>query len=161
MHQATGINWNATCARGAGGNLGPFWPSPEDGNYESSGTDDDSDHPSDQGLQPEFLTALGVQEQLQSLGAKVLGSDMMELSISGGPEFLESGIANSSLTLGAFQPARTPNRMGSAALIVRLNTSLLAANLAYVAMCLEKGPVYPRREVARAVEASVILAHGG
>ncbi|KAM6536403.1 hypothetical protein FALCPG4_002411 [Fusarium falciforme] len=156
MRQATGINWSTTASsRGGGGSADLFWPFAEDG---SPSTDDGSEDD----IQPEFLTALGVQQQLESLGAKVLGSDLIELNISGYESLqLRSTADSSPASLGAVRPARAPSSVGSAALIVWLNTSLLASNLANVAMCLEKGPVYPRRGVARAVEASVIMAHGG
>ncbi|KAJ4218494.1 hypothetical protein NW759_008388 [Fusarium solani] len=156
MRQATGINWSTKAwSRGGGGSADLFWPFAEDGSPSTvDGSEDD--------LQPEFLTALGVQEQLESLGVKVLGSDLMELSISGYESLQARSTADSGpALLGAVRPARVPSSVGSTALIVWLKPSLLATNLAHVAMCLEKGPVYPRRGVARAVEASVIMAHGG
>lgn len=155
MRQATGINWSIKAWADGGDSTDLFWPFKEDG---SIGTDDGSEDDS----QPEFLTALGVQEQLESLGAKVLDSDLMELSISGYESLqIYSSADSGPASLGAVRPARAPSSVGSAALIVWLNTSLLTTNLADLAMCLEKGPVYPRHGVARAVEASVIMAHGG
>ncbi|KAI8720174.1 hypothetical protein NCS52_00462100 [Fusarium sp. LHS14.1] len=155
MRKATGINWSTKAWAEGGDSTDLFWPFKEDG---SIGTDDGSEDDS----QPEFLTALGVQEQLESLGAKVLGSDLMELSISGYESLQIYSTADSGpASLGAVRPARAPSSVGSAALIVWLNTSLLTTNLADEAMCLEKGPIYPRRGVARAVEASVIMAQGG
>lgn len=155
MRQATGINWSTKAWAEGGDSTDLFWPFKDDG---SIGTDDGSEDDS----QPEFLTALGVQEQLESLGAKVLGSDLMELSISGYESLqIYSNADSGPASLGAVRPARAPSSVGSAALIVWLNTSLLTTNLADEAMCLEKGPIYPRRGVARAVEASVIMAQGG
>ncbi|KAL2694749.1 hypothetical protein Neosp_001335 [[Neocosmospora] mangrovei] len=153
MRQATGINWSTKAWAEGGDSTDLFWPLREDG---SVGTDDGSEDDS----QSEYLTALGVQEQLENLGAKALGSDLMELSISG-YESLQIYADSGPASLGAVQPARAPNFGGSAALIVWLNTSVLTTNLADEAMCLEKGPIYPRRGVARAVEASVIMAQGG
>ncbi|KAH7126154.1 hypothetical protein EDB81DRAFT_911070 [Dactylonectria macrodidyma] len=160
LHQATGINWDTTYDRRPMSNLGLFWPASEYGNNEVSGTSTAPEHSSDKDLQPEFLTALGVQEQLESLDAKVLSPDTMELSIRR-QRLSETNTTNSDFTLGATQPALTADTMGSTALRVQLSVSLLAINLSYVAMCLDKGPVYPRREVARAVGASVILASEG
>ncbi|KAH7136718.1 hypothetical protein B0J13DRAFT_609600 [Dactylonectria estremocensis] len=160
MYQATGIDWDTTYATRPTSNWGLFGPFPRNANYEGNGTSTASEHSRDEDLRPEFLTAIGVQEQLESLGAKVLGSDTMELSISE-LGLRETNTASSYSTHSASQPTRTPRAAGSAALIVQLSTSLLAANLSYVARCLEKGPVYPRHEVARAVEASVILAREG
>lgn len=156
MRQATGTNWSTEAwGRGGGNSTDPFWSFADDG---SPGTEDGSE----EDLQPEFLTALGVQEQLESLGAKALGSDLMELNINGYESLQLRSTTDSGLaSLGAVRPAHAPSSVGSAALIVWLNTSLLTSNLANVAMCLDKGPVYPRRGVARAVEASVIMAHGG
>ncbi|UPK89468.1 hypothetical protein LCI18_000403 [Fusarium solani-melongenae] len=156
MHQATGINWSTTAwSGGGGGSTDLSWSFAEDS---SPSTDDGSEGD----IQPEFLTALGVQQQLESLGAKVLGSDLIELNISGYESLqLRSTADSSPASLSAARPAHAPSSVESAALIVWLNTSLLTSNLANVAMCLDKGPVYPRRGVARAVEASVIMAQGG
>ncbi|RYP38433.1 hypothetical protein DL768_010783 [Monosporascus sp. mg162] len=108
MHKATGINWNAICATGAGVNSGLFWPAPD----QWSGTRDTLVYSSDQDLQPGFMTAVAVQEQLRSLGAKDLDSDIMELKIDG-PEFLEDGTASSSHTLDGCQPGRNPKPMAA------------------------------------------------
>ncbi|UPL03297.1 hypothetical protein LCI18_014231 [Fusarium solani-melongenae] len=161
LYQATGTNWNTAASVGRTKSYFPSsLPSPEDGSYDTSDTDS-SGHSSTQAANPEFLTAIGVQEQLQSLGAKVLSSDTIELSISR-PEFPEAGAGSLGSTVPAFLAACAPDPVPSAAaLIVQLNTSLLEANLAYVAKCLGKGPVYPRHEIGRAVEASVILARWG
>lgn len=160
MYQAMGINWNPDSTRGADGYYPSVLPSPEHGHYTTSDADSSSDNCHDRPEQPEFLTALGVQEQLQSLGAKVLSPDMMELSISG-PGSPENDTGSSSSTLVAFSTAQALGLVAPARLILRLNTFLLATNLAYVAKCLGKGPVYPRHGIARAIEASVILARGG
>lgn len=160
MYQATGIDWDTTYARQPTSNWGLSGPFPEGGDYESSDTSTPSENSSDHDLGSEFLTARGVQEQLERLGAKSLGSDTMELSI-GGLGFRETNASSSNPTLGASQPVRTPSAVGSAALVVQLSTSLLVAQLSYVARCVKRGPVYPRHEVARAVEASIILSRGG
>ncbi|KAH6874027.1 hypothetical protein B0T10DRAFT_588189 [Thelonectria olida] len=160
MYQATGINWNSGSARGVKSYFQYFLPSLAHAQYDSSDTDSPPDHASNQAGQPEFLTALGVQEQLQKLGAKVLGPDTIELSIrtSGSSEWDR---ANSDSHPGALPMAHTLESAAPATLTVRLDTFLLATNLAYVAKCLDKGPVYPRHGIARAVEASIILARGG
>ncbi|KAL6357059.1 hypothetical protein LRP88_10676 [Fusarium phalaenopsidis] len=96
MCQATGINWSTKAwSRGGGGSTDLFWPFAEG---DSLGTNDGSEDD----LQPEFLTALGVQEQLESLGAKALGSDLIELNISGYESLQLRSTADSSPTsLGA------------------------------------------------------------
>ncbi|KAH6856564.1 hypothetical protein B0I37DRAFT_367790 [Chaetomium sp. MPI-CAGE-AT-0009] len=83
-----------------------------------------------------LVTAADVQEQLRGLGARDLDPDTMELRIGGrrGPDDVALGM------------------------VVRLRTSLLTATLAHAAVCLHQGPVYPHREVQKAVEASVVLA---
>lgn len=160
MYQATGINWNPASTRGADGYYHSVLSSTEYGHYATSDADSSSDNCHDRPEQREFLTALGVQEQLQSLGAKVLSPDMIELSISG-PGSPESDTRRSAPTFLAFPTAHTLGLVAPARLVLRLNTFLLATNLSYMAQCLDKGPVYPRHGIARAIEASVILARGG
>ncbi|KAH6962492.1 hypothetical protein BKA56DRAFT_597811 [Ilyonectria sp. MPI-CAGE-AT-0026] len=160
MYQATGINWNPGSARGAECYSHSVLPSPEHGHYSTSDADSSSDNFNDRPEQTEFLTALGVQEQLQSLGAKVLSPDTMELSISG-PGSAESDIRRPSSNFLAFPAANTLGLAAPARLVLRLNTLLLATNLSNGAKCLGKGPVYPRHGIAKAIEASVILARGG
>ncbi|KAF4460711.1 hypothetical protein FALBO_12503 [Fusarium albosuccineum] len=147
MYQAMGINWSP--AAGGRGVKDSFHSFPiESSNHEPSDTDSSSDN--GQVGQPEFLTAVAVQQQLESLGAKVLDPDTIELRIIGPRNGVEKSISSfmASPNLGLVAPAR---------LTVRLNTTLLANSLAYVAKCLDRGPVYPSHEIAGAVEASVIL----
>lgn len=160
MYQATGINWNPASTRGADGYYHSVLSSTEHRHYATSDADSSSDNCHDRPEQSEFLTALGVQEQLQSLGAKVLSPDTIELSISG-PGSPESDTGRSAPTFLAFPTAHTLGLVAPARLVLRLNTFLLATNLSYMAQCLDKGPVYPRHGIARAIEASVILARGG
>lgn len=85
-----------------------------------------------------LVTATDVQEQLQALGARDLGPDIMELRIGGrlGPEDVVPSM------------------------VVRIKTSLLTASLARAAVCLDQGPAYPYHEVQKGVEASIVLARG-
>ncbi|KAH8893910.1 hypothetical protein GQ53DRAFT_745334 [Thozetella sp. PMI_491] len=160
MYQAMGINWTPSSARSVKSYFDSFLPPLDHAGHESSDKNSPSNHLSDQTGQPEFLTALGVQEQLQSLGVKLLSPNTMELSIRG-PGSLESDTESSSSSSGAFPMAQSLNSMPPATLTVRFDTFLLASNLGYMARCLEKGPVYPRHGIAGAVERSVILACGG
>lgn len=160
MYQATGINWNPGSTRGTEGYCHSFLPSPEHGHYSTSDADSSSDNFNDRPEQTEFLTALGVQEQLQSLGAKVLSPETMELSISG-PGSTESDTRRPSSNFLAFPTANALGLAAPARLVLRLNTFLLATNLSHEAKCLGKGPVYPRHGIAKAIEASVIIARGG
>lgn len=82
-----------------------------------------------------LVTAADVQEQLSGLGARDLDPDTMELRIGGG---------------GGEQEG----------MVVMLRTSTLTASLAHAAVCLDRGPGYPRDEVHKAVEASVVQARG-
>ncbi|KAL6410782.1 hypothetical protein AUP68_07214 [Ilyonectria robusta] len=159
MYQATGINWNPGSTRGAEGYSYSVLPH-KHGHYSTSDADSSSDNFNDRPEQPEFLTALGVQEQLQSLGAKVLSPDTMELSISGSGS-TGSDTRRPSSNFLAFPTANALGLAAPARLVLRLNTFLLATNLSHGAKCLGKGPVYPRHGIAKAIEASVILARGG
>ena len=120
------------------------------------------DYPGDQAAQSDFLTALGVQEQLEGLGAKMVDTDTMEISISNSSTLSGTGIGKPDVALGVPPLPHSPRRpKASAPLIMRLSVSLLTTNLAHVAVCLGKGPRYPRWEMGRAVQASVTLVRGG
>ncbi|KAK1762842.1 hypothetical protein QBC33DRAFT_551199 [Phialemonium atrogriseum] len=118
-------------------------------------------YPGNQAAQPEFLTAVGVQKQLEGLGAKMIDPDTMEISISSSSALSGSGVDKPDVALGAPPLLHSPRPKASAPLIMRLSVSLLTTNLAHVAVCLGKGPRYPRWEMGRAVQASVTLVRGG
>lgn len=137
MYQAAGLDWDAS----------------QNTAYNPEYAETAYNMPNQQ-LQPQLLTAQGVQQLIESLGAQVLSSDTMELQIRTTINPDSASELHSSPSTHSFSGAST-------AMTVQLNIARLAANLAYTAMCFEKGPVYPRPEVARAVQASVILASGG
>jgi hypothetical protein len=107
-----------------------------------------------------FLTAFGVYRELGHLGARMLDPDTMEISITG--VGLSTSHHSSEGGLSGTNPYNGNYRNDDPTyLTVRLNVSRLARSLTSVAVCLARGPVYPRHELAKAVEASVILVKGG
>lgn len=141
LHETSGADWSP----------GSSETSSSDSSPPSQSTNSSSD--SGDTYQAEFLTAVGVHEQLQSFGATLLDQDTMELRFTGSerpgtlPEAPSPILTAPSLQL-----------MAATRLILRLNISVLANNLAYMGICLGKGPVYPRQGIASAVEASIVRA---
>lgn len=139
MYQATGINWNPGSTRGAEGYSHSILPSPEYSCYLTSDVDSSSDNCNNRPKQPEFLTALGIQEQLQSLVAKVLSPDTIELNISG-PGSTKSDTRRPASKFLAFLIANTLSLVAPVYLVLWVNTFLLVTNLSYRAKYLERGP---------------------
>ncbi|KAK1465118.1 hypothetical protein CMEL01_12473 [Colletotrichum melonis] len=106
-------------------------------------------------LPPGFLTALQVQKQLQSLGARKRGSNILEVSIT-------SAVESPDITAHVFGSTlyeRTPQTTDfgiAKALTFQLNVSLLIANLTSSAKCFLTGPAYSQLGFFKAVEASMI-----
>lgn len=106
-------------------------------------------------LPPGFLTALQVQKQLQSLGARKRGSNTLEVSIT-------SPVESPDVTahvVGSTLYERTPQTTDfgiAKALTFQLNVSLLIANLTSSAKCFLTGPAYSQLGFFKAVEASMI-----
>lgn len=106
-------------------------------------------------LSPGFLTALEVQKQLQSLGARKVGSDTLEVCITSAVE--NPDIAGRVLASTLFAPApRTADFGLVKALTLQLNVPLLITNLASSAKCFLTGPAYSQLGFFKAVEASLI-----
>ncbi|KAK1674045.1 hypothetical protein BDP55DRAFT_716925 [Colletotrichum godetiae] len=106
-------------------------------------------------LPPGFLTALGVQKQLQDLGARRLGSNTLEVSIT--PTMEDSDVAVLASTLCA--PTSKTTDVGLVGgLTFHLNVSLLISNLTNSAKCFLTGPAYSQLDFFKAVEASLISA---
>ncbi|UPK93489.1 hypothetical protein LCI18_004424 [Fusarium solani-melongenae] len=141
LYQAIGINWDYATAEQDNGQhmMHPGYSS---------------------GVTPEFITAFGVHNYLHGLGAKAVDPDTIELGIIG-QRCPESAAKKSDSLPTAFPTTNERSLVAPTRLVVRLSTSRLATNLACVAKCWGKGPVYPRHELARAVEAAVILARDG
>lgn len=98
----------------------------------------------------ELLTALEVATQLENLGASFAGSDTIELRLGKDNDAERHSATNGTPTMRS--TVHPPGMM------MRLNSLLLTTNLSSVAECVGFGPVYPRSQIAKAVEASVIFA---
>ncbi|KAL1873624.1 hypothetical protein VTK73DRAFT_811 [Phialemonium thermophilum] len=145
IHRASGLSWGRL--RIAGGTGAP------------GGTSSSSPSRLDGvAVPPSFLTAVDVQEQLHKLGARMLDPDTMEL-FSADESSSSSSSSSSSPTHSGPQPGLrwylesgiVPRQR------TRVSVTLLTANLSSVAICFwGKGPVFPKSDFAKAVEASVV-----
>lgn len=111
-----------------------------------------------------YLTAVDVQSRLQALGARMINVDHVEISVpSGTPEI--SGdrgyvFGDAELTF----PDLGPNDAASCGynhtpILMHLDVWRLTASLVNVAVCAQNRPMYPRTELAKAVQASVVMVH--
>lgn len=110
----------------------------------------------------EYLTAIGVQRRLQSLGAKMLDADTMELRLDGsrfGTEddlrFFSSGPAPPAswsyidfFSVYHAQPS-------SVTMILRVPEFI--QNMTQISTCLGNGPGYSKKELARVMKASASI----
>ncbi|KAL2873615.1 hypothetical protein SGCOL_011253 [Colletotrichum sp. CLE4] len=113
--------------------------------------------------QTRFLSVAGVERQLITLGARVVDKETLELTLSG-PLKLASGKKRSlSLESWSFVDCFPPRlqRRSKQAFTVQLNITLLIANLSRCAVCLMKGPGFPRDKLKRAIEDSVVMVNNG
>lgn len=150
LHQIIGSGRVKHPSKGAADSLHTVSSSLEKSVWQSPGLDDGWDDFSFT-AQQDYLTAVGVQEQLESLGAKMVDPDTIELSINNPHDRVTT----------IFKTCTTTSALQSAPLVVRLSLPLLETNLAQVAMCFVDRPVYPRREIVKVIEASVVSARGG
>lgn len=98
----------------------------------------------------ELLTALEVASQLENLGASFVGSNTIELCLAqdkNGEKY--STMRHSPMMRSDANPPGVR---------LRLNALLLTTNLSSVAKCVGFGPAYPRDQITKAVEASVVFA---
>lgn len=135
--------------------------------------------------EPDFLTAVGVHEELKNLGAKLVDSDTIEIKIGSQSQSSDGGFGlgiGRTSTSGAspHMPAWTegPRQDGNAPespaggsvfgfllgrrrqrdLTLRLNMTLLIQNLMRHSVCFLRGPAFPRHELGEVVQASVVTA---
>lgn len=111
----------------------------------------------------DYLTAVDVQSRLEALGARMINVDHVEISVPNGtPEI--SGDRGSvfgdaeELTF----PDLGPNDAASCGynhtpILMHLDVWRLTASLVNVAVCAQSRPMYPRTELAKAVQASVVM----
>jgi hypothetical protein len=115
--------------------------------------------------QPKLLTTLGIVQELLKLGARVIGDDILEITLGDQRLFDsnfslqtrnsdEGGIHDLTLSSSNNYDFRDPS---IESLKLRLSIPLLIVNLALVAMCAKVGPVYETHEMAKAVETSIIM----
>ncbi|KAK1624673.1 hypothetical protein BDP81DRAFT_437193 [Colletotrichum phormii] len=108
-----------------------------------------------------FLGVAGVERQLIALGARVVDKETLGLTLSG-PLKLASGkkrsLASESWSFVDYFP-QTLQRRSKKAFTVQLNNTLLIANLSRCAVCLMKGPGFPRDKLKRAIEDSVVMVN--
>ncbi|KAK1724938.1 uncharacterized protein BDZ83DRAFT_621197 [Colletotrichum acutatum] len=113
--------------------------------------------------QTRFLSVAGVERQLIALGARVVDKETLELKLSR-PLKLASdtgkkrGLASDSWSFVDCFP-QTLQRRSKKAFTVQLNITLLIANLSRCAVCLMKGPGFPRDKLKRAIEDSVVMVN--
>lgn len=98
-------------------------------------------------LPPAMLSAIGVQRKLEELGARDVGNDVLELTLSGGAGYSSSEESDAG-THGTQQTAGPTT--------IRLSLPLLIYNLSLTAICLQVGPGFQTDGLYGAVEASVI-----
>ena len=112
----------------------------------------------------DYLTAVDVQSRLQALGARMINVDHVEISIPNGtPEISGdrgSVFGDAELTF----PDLGPNDTASCGynytpILMHLDVWRLTASLVNVAVCAQSRPMYPRTELAKAVQASVVMVN--
>jgi hypothetical protein len=123
---------------------------------------------------PDCLTAIGIQAELESLGAKMIDSETMEVCLS---QSELSGDSDSGV--GVVSDTQSPdiNMNDESALsawtyfdffsmrrpepprqTLRMNVSALVKNLAAVAICFARGPGYPRQQLLSIMKASTCVS---
>ncbi|KAI5458226.1 hypothetical protein BGZ63DRAFT_60513 [Mariannaea sp. PMI_226] len=111
-----------------------------------------------------YFSILGVERQLLSLGGRFVDTETLELNIPNpavatSPSEPESpGSASAQPDSWSFVNFYSPKqpRTESPVMTLRLSTSLLVSNLAQGAVCLMRGPGYPRDTLGAAIQASVV-----
>ncbi|RFU79623.1 hypothetical protein TARUN_2596 [Trichoderma arundinaceum] len=115
--------------------------------------------------QPRLLTTLGVVQELSNLRATVIDEDTLEITL-GDQQLLDPNFPlntrntdKGSIYNPTASPLNNTNLCDSPneSLKIRLSVPLLIVNLSLVAMCAKVGPVYPSNDMAKAVEAAVIM----
>ncbi|KAJ3940464.1 uncharacterized protein N0V96_009465 [Colletotrichum fioriniae] len=113
--------------------------------------------------QTRFLSVAGVERQLIALGARVVDKETLELRLNGplklvGDTGKKRSLASESWSFVDCFP-QTLKRRSRKAFTVQLNITLLIANLSRCAVCLMKGPGFPRDKLKRAIEDSVVMVN--
>ncbi|KAI3548876.1 hypothetical protein CSPX01_02899 [Colletotrichum filicis] len=115
--------------------------------------------------QTRFLSVAGVERQLIALGARVVDKETLELRMSGPLKLTSDTGKKRSLESESWSFVdcfpQTLQRRSKKTFTVQLNITLLIANLSRCAVCLMKGPGFPRDKLNRAIEDSVVMVNSG
>ncbi|OAG33983.1 hypothetical protein AYO21_11883 [Fonsecaea monophora] len=142
IYRTSGITW--------GGQGGIMAPTP----YPAVSTIIDADQ---HGQGSDFLTVFGVCKQLQTLSARVVDCDTIEINIpSSQPPHITQGNKSSSPTFGGLLNFHSGRLLGDASLTLRLSTHLLIANLVHTSACCTHGPGFPQNKLGQVIQSSTI-----
>ena len=109
---------------------------------------------------PQFLSVVGVEKQLMALGARLVDKETIELDSSGLALLSETrqeptcAQPDSWSFVNLFPSATSQPRTYPPRVLVSVNSLIL--NLSRIAVCLMKGPGFPRQALRKAIEASVV-----
>ncbi|KAF4443199.1 hypothetical protein F53441_11508 [Fusarium austroafricanum] len=108
---------------------------------------------------PEFLSVVGVEKQLKALGARHVGKGMIELDSSklamlSGMRHEPTCVQPDSWSFVNIFPSRTSPVIDTPR--VRVSVNALITNLSKIAVCLMKGPGFPKQALRRAIEESIV-----
>ncbi|KAF7543872.1 hypothetical protein G7Z17_g10390 [Cylindrodendrum hubeiense] len=125
--------------------------------------------PRDYSQDAEYFSILGVEKQLLALGGRIIDAETLELNIanltsaSSNPVSTPASTPTSEVLSAqpdswSFVDFFSPNQLRPRpnTLTMQLSIGLLVSNLAQSAVCLMRGPGYPRDELGGAIQASVI-----
>ncbi|KAM0517083.1 hypothetical protein ACHAPE_005195 [Trichoderma viride] len=111
--------------------------------------------------QPRLLTVLGVVQELARLEARVVDNDTMEITLSEQRplQSVQSRIPLDGAVDDPFIPISDSNHRDFSGEVLKLRLSVprLTRNLALAGTCSKIGPVYARNDIAKAVEAAIII----
>ncbi|KAH6982764.1 hypothetical protein EDB80DRAFT_592676 [Ilyonectria destructans] len=109
---------------------------------------------------PGYLSILGVEKQLLALGGRIIDAETIELNIANpsSPNNPPSEVLSAQPDSWSFVDFFSPNQLRPRpnVLTMQLSIGLLVSNLARGAVCLMRGPGYPRDELGGAIQESVI-----
>lgn len=110
---------------------------------------------------PRFLSAVGVEKQLMALGARLVDKETIELDSSGLAILSQTrqeptcAQPDSWSFVNLFPSETSRPTIYPPRVLVSVNS--LIQNLSQIAVCLMKGPGFPRQALRKAIEASVVM----
>lgn len=112
--------------------------------------------------QPRLLTVLGVVQELARLEARIVDNDTMEITLSEQRPLpsVQSSISLDGAVDDPYMPISDSDHstdVSKEVLKLRLSIPRLTRNLALAGTCAKTGPVYARNDIAKAVEAAIII----